>query len=101
MRLALLRLLFVLALGAGPLGCPHAPEPETPVIVNDPIDIGQACEDAQANLVRLECSWQVNSKNQPWASRCHALAADGYKRMGIVAECVHQSQSCKAAEGCR
>ena len=100
MRLALLRLLFVLPLALLG-GCPPAKEAETPVIVNDPIDVGRACEDAQENLVRMECDWQVNAKNQTWASRCHALAKDGYPRMGIVAECVHLSQSCKAAEGCR
>lgn len=64
------------------------------------IPVGDACERAQAQLVTMGCSWQVNSAGGTWASSCTYLAGKGYPRVVSVAECVAASTTCTGAKSC-
>lgn len=65
-----------------------------------PIETGDACDRAQAQLVALGCDWRVNSSGGTWASSCVYLAEKGYGRIGVVAECVAASTTCQGAKSC-
>lgn len=66
----------------------------------EPIPVGDACERAQARLIELGCSWQVNSAGGTWASSCTYLAGKGYPRILVVAECIAVSSTCTGAKSC-
>lgn len=65
-----------------------------------PIPVGDACDRAQAQLVTMGCSWQVNSSGGTWGSSCVYLAGKGYPRILVAAECVAHSTSCAGAKSC-
>lgn len=65
-----------------------------------PIQVGDACERAQARLVELSCDWRVNASGGTWGSSCAYLAEQGYPRILIVAECVSAAPSCTEARAC-
>ena len=65
-----------------------------------PIETGNACDRAQAQLVELGCEWRVNSAGGTWASSCVYLASTGYPRILIAAECVAASTTCQGAKLC-
>lgn len=64
------------------------------------IEVGDACERAQAQLVELGCEWRVNSAGGTWASSCTYLASKGYPRILVAAECVAHSTTCTGAKSC-
>jgi hypothetical protein len=68
--------------------------------VPEPIETGDACDRAQAQLVELGCEWRVNSAGGTWASSCVYLAGKGYPRVLVAAECVAASTTCAGAKAC-